>query len=76
MFCPVVMSLLYPALPCQDFYSKECWRHHPLPYVDYVESKVCCWRGFVLHAHMYEYRPTNPYPGVPGPACLPSITLQ
>ncbi|GFH07518.1 ANK_REP_REGION domain-containing protein [Haematococcus lacustris] len=22
-----------------DFYQKECWAHHPLPYADYVEYK-------------------------------------
>ncbi len=28
-------------LPCgpQDFYAKECWAHHPLPYADFVEHK-------------------------------------
>lgn len=25
--------------PLQDFYSKECWRHHPLPYSDFLEFK-------------------------------------
>ena len=23
----------------KDFYKKECWKHHPLPYGDFVESK-------------------------------------
>jgi hypothetical protein len=23
----------------QDFYSKECWAHHPLPYADFVDFK-------------------------------------
>ena len=23
----------------QDFYEKECWKHHPLPYSDFVEFK-------------------------------------
>jgi hypothetical protein len=27
-----------PACP-QDFYSKECWAHHPLPYADFVDFK-------------------------------------
>ena len=23
----------------QDFYSKECWAHHPPPYADFIEFK-------------------------------------
>lgn len=23
----------------QDFYSKSCWSHHPLPYADFVAAK-------------------------------------
>jgi hypothetical protein len=23
----------------KDFYKKECWKHHPLPYADFVDSK-------------------------------------
>ena len=23
--------------PPQDFYSKPCWSHHPLPYGDYLQ---------------------------------------
>lgn len=23
----------------QDFYSKECWAHHPKPYADFLEFK-------------------------------------
>ncbi len=24
----------------QDFYSRECWAHHPKPYADFLEYKV------------------------------------
>jgi hypothetical protein len=24
----------------QDFYAKECWAHHPLPYADFVDFKA------------------------------------
>lgn len=23
----------------QDFFQKDCWRHHPKPYADYMEMK-------------------------------------
>ena len=23
----------------QDFFQKDCWRHHPKPYADYMELK-------------------------------------
>lgn len=23
----------------QDFYSKDCWQHHPKPYADFLEYK-------------------------------------
>jgi hypothetical protein len=23
----------------QDFYSRECWAHHPKPYADFIEYK-------------------------------------
>jgi hypothetical protein len=21
----------------QDFFSKECWKHHPMPYAEYMD---------------------------------------
>ena len=29
---------LFPAF-LQDFYSRECWAHHPKPYADFMEYK-------------------------------------
>jgi hypothetical protein len=33
-----LQNAVSPACP-QDFYSKECWAHHPLPYADFVDFK-------------------------------------
>lgn len=40
---PNMALTLYPACDqlCtpQDFYSKDCWSHHPKPYGDFIEFK-------------------------------------
>jgi hypothetical protein len=36
----LLLLLLLLLLPClQDFYSKECWAHHPKPYADFMAFK-------------------------------------
>jgi hypothetical protein len=37
---PLLLPPLLLLLPClQDFYSKECWAHHPKPYADFMAFK-------------------------------------
>lgn len=33
------ISLLPRCVLLQDFYSKECWAHHPPPYADFIDFK-------------------------------------
>lgn len=37
--CPNIFQHAISQCCMQDFFQKDCWRHHPKPHADYMEMK-------------------------------------